>query len=90
MSRKVLWVVATAGCIVVVALGILVAAHTVGNSSTPPGKLKIADFNSEGICAALTPTCGYCPGEEVDGNCYVTQKEFEAYKKQYSDLKAAK
>jgi hypothetical protein len=89
MSRKVLWAIAIAGCIIVVTSGTFMIVNKVGNSPTSPDKLKIASFNSEGICAALMPTCGYCPGEEIDGNCYVTQAEFDEYKKRYSDLKAS-
>lgn len=61
---------------------LLIAKHKQEN-----GKLMIADFNNEGVCVALMPSCGYCPGTEMQGDCYVTQAEFDEYKKQYSGLK---
>lgn len=60
------------------------------NQFAPSSKLRIEGFNSKGVCAALMPACGYCPGEEVDDNCYVTQSEFDEYKKHDSELKASK
>lgn len=85
MKRTVALLTAAASLVIIV---VLVLAGRVDNSSNLSEKLKIQGFNSEGICAALMPACGYCPGEESDNNCYVTQAEFDEYKKQYSELKA--
>lgn len=51
-------------------------------------RIKIKDFNGEGLCAAIMPSCGYCPGEEKSGGCYVTQEQFDEYKGYYSELEA--
>jgi hypothetical protein len=61
-----------------------------GSDGTPDvtDKIKIHGFNSQSACEALTPGCGYCPGEESGSDCYVTQAEFDAYKKQYPELQA--
>lgn len=68
----------------IIVFGVLLVARNKQTSST----LMIADFNPEGVCAALTPSCGYCPGTEANGNCYATQLEFDEYKKHYPALKA--
>lgn len=82
-------VVATILTAVVIVI-VVIFTRGSNNSANPSGKLKIEGFNSEGICAAIMPACGYCPGEEINGNCYLTQAEFDTYKENYSDLKATR
>ena len=59
---------------VIAAIGIVIFAK----ASMPDVKnygVEIKKYNPNGICDALAPGCGYCPGEVVDNKCYVQDKE---------------
>jgi hypothetical protein len=89
MRRKYLFISAVAAALLIIGGVIILATNNTSDSPPPPaGKLKIEGFNSEGVCAALMPSCGYCPGQESASNCYVTQEEFNKYKQHYPNVKA--
>ena len=80
-------------CILVVLGIVFIGSNRSGNTNqNDNGKMAIKGFvRSEGAsCAALTPGCGYCPGEVADGACHVTQAQFDEYKKLYPELEADK
>lgn len=35
------------------------------------GLSVVANYKWDGICMAITPECGYCPGKTIDKKCYV-------------------
>lgn len=64
--------------IIFVVLGIFAACIVLvygNNAKTKAGMTKVKDYNhvaeGEVTCMALTPECGYCPGEVIDKECYV-------------------
>ena len=61
------------------------------NTHRLAGKIKLAGFHKGpgASCLSLTPSCGYCPCETYQGDCYLTQAQFDAYKKEYPEVKAA-
>lgn len=80
--------------IVLILASIVIAKSTAQDASTPTalGKIKIAGFNArdqyETPCTALMPTCGYCPGDVIAEECYLTQAQFDEYKRLFSLLEA--
>lgn len=75
----------------IIILTILIGIIAIGFIAYQPvrssdGRLRIKDFNPGGVCAALTPDCGYCPGHEQHEGCWVTEKQLETYRSYDSDV----
>ncbi len=40
-------------------------------TGTKEQRSEIKNYNPDGICDALLPGCGYCPGEIIGRKCFV-------------------
>ena len=66
---------------IVVALIIVAIALLASADKAPSGMKQLHNYiGGPGICTALTPECGYCPGEIIDKKCYVNKDDYERYK----------
>lgn len=65
--------------ILLLILSSIILLITIRRDTAPPGMREISSYNVEGICAAIMPECGLCPGERIEDKCYVKKGSYEQY-----------
>ena len=64
---------------VLIVLAIAIAFMNRGGTSAPAGMREIKSYNPHGLCHALMPECGICPGKVTDEKCYVAKGTYKQY-----------